>query len=56
MLNIAAALAEAGAQMGDIVRVQYILPDRRDFEKTWYAYFWGCSFQEDTGKQAMDWP
>ncbi|KAH6634478.1 Endoribonuclease L-PSP/chorismate mutase-like protein [Chaetomium sp. MPI-SDFR-AT-0129] len=35
MLNIAAALAEAGAEMGDIVRVQYTLPDRQDFEKTW---------------------
>ncbi|KAG7286984.1 hypothetical protein NEMBOFW57_006484 [Staphylotrichum longicolle] len=35
MKNIAAALAEAGAEMGDLVRVRYILPDRKDFEKTW---------------------
>ncbi|KAL2158622.1 hypothetical protein VTH06DRAFT_4104 [Thermothelomyces fergusii] len=35
MRNIAAALAEAGADVADIVRVRYILPDRRDFEKTW---------------------
>lgn len=35
MKNIAAALAEAGAEMGDLVRVRYILPDRKDFGKTW---------------------
>jgi enamine deaminase RidA (YjgF/YER057c/UK114 family) len=35
MQNIAAALAEAGAEVADVVRVRYILPDRRDFEKTW---------------------
>jgi enamine deaminase RidA (YjgF/YER057c/UK114 family) len=35
MQNIAGALAEAGAEMGDVVRVRYILPDRKDFEKTW---------------------
>ncbi|CCF34298.1 endoribonuclease L-PSP [Colletotrichum higginsianum] len=35
MQNIAAALAEAGAQIEDVVRVRYILPDRRDFQKTW---------------------
>ncbi|KAJ0158338.1 putative RutC family protein [Colletotrichum tanaceti] len=35
MQNIAAALAEAGAQIKDVVRVRYILPDRRDFQKTW---------------------
>ncbi len=35
MLNIAAALAEAGAKMEDVVRVRYILPDRMDFDKTW---------------------
>jgi enamine deaminase RidA (YjgF/YER057c/UK114 family) len=38
MQNIAAALAEAGAEMGDVARVRYILPDRKDFEKTWYVY------------------
>ncbi|KAK2011181.1 endoribonuclease L-PSP [Colletotrichum eremochloae] len=35
MQNITAALAEAGAQIKDVVRVRYILPDRRDFQKTW---------------------
>ncbi|GKT48522.1 RutC family protein [Colletotrichum spaethianum] len=35
MQNIAAALAEAGAQIKDVVRVRYILPDRNDFPKTW---------------------
>ena len=35
MLNIAAALKEAGAEMADVVRVRYILPDRKDFAKTW---------------------
>ncbi|KZL65355.1 endoribonuclease l-psp [Colletotrichum incanum] len=35
MQNIAAALAEAGAEIKDVVRVRYILPDRRDFQKTW---------------------
>ncbi|KAK3324714.1 Endoribonuclease L-PSP/chorismate mutase-like protein [Cercophora scortea] len=34
-VNIAAALAEAGAGVADIVRVRYILPDRADFPKTW---------------------
>lgn len=29
--NIAAALAEAGASLGDAVRVHYILPDPADF-------------------------
>ena len=33
--NIAAALAEAGCRMSDIVRVQYILPDPVDFEPCW---------------------
>lgn len=35
MENIATALAEAGAEMKDVVRVRYILPDRNDFQKTW---------------------
>ncbi|KXH37804.1 endoribonuclease L-PSP [Colletotrichum simmondsii] len=35
MENIAAALAEAGAKIKDVVRVRYILPDRNDFQKTW---------------------
>jgi len=33
--NIGAALAEAGCSWQDIVRVRYILPDRRDFEPCW---------------------
>ncbi|EON98956.1 putative endoribonuclease l-psp protein [Phaeoacremonium minimum UCRPA7] len=35
MKNIAAALIEAGAEIKDIVRVRYIVPDRHDFPKTW---------------------
>ncbi|KAK3994907.1 Endoribonuclease L-PSP/chorismate mutase-like protein [Cladorrhinum sp. PSN332] len=34
-VNIGAALKEAGAEMKDVVRVRYILPDRKDFEKCW---------------------
>lgn len=33
--NIAAALAEAGAAMTDIVRVHYYLPDAGDFPACW---------------------
>lgn len=33
--NIAAALAEAGAAMADIVRVHYYLPDAEDFPACW---------------------
>jgi enamine deaminase RidA (YjgF/YER057c/UK114 family) len=33
--NIAAALAEAEASMADVVRVQYIVPDRADFPPCW---------------------
>ena len=33
--NIAAALAEAGASLGDVVRVRYIVPDPADFERSW---------------------
>jgi enamine deaminase RidA (YjgF/YER057c/UK114 family) len=32
---IGAALAEAGAGFADVVRVRYILPDRRDFPPCW---------------------
>ncbi|KAK4218647.1 Endoribonuclease L-PSP/chorismate mutase-like protein [Rhypophila decipiens] len=35
MTNIQTALREAGAEMRDIVRVRYILPDRKDFPSTW---------------------
>ncbi len=35
MKNVAAALAEAGATMKDVVRVRYILPDRALFAQTW---------------------
>ncbi|CAL3970629.1 hypothetical protein PZA11_007098 [Diplocarpon coronariae] len=34
-LNIAAALDQAGSSLRDVVRVRYILPDKRDFHKTW---------------------
>jgi enamine deaminase RidA (YjgF/YER057c/UK114 family) len=37
LLNIGAALAEAGASFADVVRVHYLLPDGDDFEKTWPA-------------------
>jgi enamine deaminase RidA (YjgF/YER057c/UK114 family) len=33
--NINAALQEAGAGMGDVVRVTYILPDAGDWEDCW---------------------
>lgn len=33
--NIGAALAEAGADFTDIVRVTYILPNAADFERCW---------------------
>ena len=33
--NIAAALAEAGASLDDVVRVRYIFPDAADFEPCW---------------------
>ncbi|KAK4091042.1 hypothetical protein Purlil1_4622 [Purpureocillium lilacinum] len=35
LVNVDAALREAGASMADVVRVRYILPDRREFPKTW---------------------
>lgn len=33
--NIAAALAQAGASLDDVVRVNYILPHTADFEACW---------------------
>ncbi|MDJ0387423.1 RidA family protein [Roseomonas sp. E05] len=33
--NIAAALAEAGASMEDVVRVTFIVPQREDWEPCW---------------------
>lgn len=33
--NIGEALAEAGAEFADVVRVRYLLPDREDFEPCW---------------------
>jgi enamine deaminase RidA (YjgF/YER057c/UK114 family) len=33
--NIEKALADAGARMSDVVRVQYILPRGEDFEPCW---------------------
>lgn len=35
--NIHDALKQAGSSMEDIVRVMYILPDAKDFEKCWPA-------------------
>ncbi|WP_316014977.1 RidA family protein [Roseobacter sp. HKCCA0434] len=35
MRNIDAALRAVGAEMGDVVRVRYILPDREDFPACW---------------------
>jgi len=35
MKNIAAALAEAGASVADVVRVHYLLPSATDFERCW---------------------
>ncbi|MFA7361327.1 MAG: RidA family protein [Candidatus Kapaibacterium sp.] len=35
--NIDDALKQAGSSMEDIVRVMYILPDAKDFEKCWPA-------------------
>lgn len=35
LANIARALAEAGCTFDDVVRVQYLLPDRGDFPKLW---------------------
>lgn len=36
--NIAAALAEAGAGIADIVRVHYLFPDAADFEPCWPVF------------------
>lgn len=33
--NIAAALAQAGATLADVVRVTYVLPDASEFPATW---------------------
>lgn len=33
--NIAKALEDAGSSIADVVRVQYILPDKKEFPKTW---------------------
>ena len=33
--NIGEALKQAGTSFDDVVRVHYILPDRRDFEPCW---------------------
>ncbi len=35
VLNIDAALTEAGAEASDIVRVRYLLPDADNFEACW---------------------
>lgn len=33
--NIAAALAEAGASMADVVRINYVVPVASEFEQAW---------------------
>jgi enamine deaminase RidA (YjgF/YER057c/UK114 family) len=35
MLNIDAALRAAGSGIKDVVRVRYVFPDRKDFQKCW---------------------
>jgi enamine deaminase RidA (YjgF/YER057c/UK114 family) len=35
LVNIEAALTQAGASLQDVVRVRYILPEARDFPATW---------------------
>jgi len=35
LTNIAAALAEAGSSLDEVVRVHYIFPDAQDFEPCW---------------------
>jgi enamine deaminase RidA (YjgF/YER057c/UK114 family) len=35
LVNVGAALAEAGCGFADVVRVRYLLPDREDFEPCW---------------------
>ena len=44
MATIASVLAEAGASLGDVVRVRYILPRRQDFAACWGVFraYWGA--------------
>ncbi|MEO9101789.1 MAG: RidA family protein [Burkholderiaceae bacterium] len=35
LVNIAAALREAGSSIADVVRVRYIVPDAAEFERCW---------------------
>ena len=35
LANIASALEQAGATLADVVRVNYVLPDARDFPACW---------------------
>ncbi len=35
LLNISKALEEAGSSMADVVRVQYVLPEKNEFPKVW---------------------
>jgi enamine deaminase RidA (YjgF/YER057c/UK114 family) len=35
LVNVDAALREAGATIADVVRVHYLLPDRAEFEPCW---------------------
>ena len=54
MKNVAAALAEAGASVDDVVRVHYILPRREDFKACWpvLAKYFGKSRPAATMIQA----
>ena len=36
--NIASALAQAGCTLDDVVRVNYVLPDSKDFEPCWPVF------------------
>ena len=36
--NIGAALAQAGCSLDDVVRVNYVLPDGKDFEPCWPVF------------------
>ena len=38
LLNISAALEQAGATMNDVVRVNYIFPNTTDFEPCWLVF------------------
>lgn len=35
LVNIASALEQAGLSLRDVIRVRYIMPDRREFAQIW---------------------